>query len=552
MDRRSSLALVIAVAAAVVVAALPNAAANAGGSSGTAPSSAPAGAPILFPPNNSTYIREMANLTSLLSSVLGLPPLDPAQAWTNAPCSWGYSDSMGHSFQVCGQDFTFTNPNGTYLYLTLTYGNETGRLMEVQGWGLFGTPLASTNLSWIDQRVEAMASAFGIPASAYSVSGWNGNTTVFVNGTRKWVRTHTVLLSHDYEGLPMALGNEFLITFDLEDGLATTFALLPWFVPTPAPVLTPSQAYATACNYFNETSGLGDFNWTWANGSMFLGGQVYFALNAVNYSLVYQAEATYRLNTTVAWQNGTPYFEIITYQAWVDPYNGTVLAAFAVPPPPSGPPSPPSPPPSSPPGSGPAPASPSLEPLAVAAAIAAAILLSLYVLFLEPAQMALILPFLPLYFRLKKASALEHFLRGQVYGYVASHPGASYSEIRDAFSMKNGTATYHLAVLETMGFIRSASEGRHKRFFAEGSARAAIGRTLSDLQYRVLEVIREAHGAGPSEVARALGISRQRARYNLRRLAAFGVLQEDPLKRGRFQIAPDETGTSEPAPSPPS
>lgn len=159
---------------------------------------------------------------------------------------------------------------------------------------------------------------------------------------------------------------------------------------------------------------------------------------------------------------------------------------------------------------------------------------------------------LPLFFRLKKETALDHFLRGQIYSCVVSKPGISYSEVRDAFSLNNGTATHHLGVLEALGFVKAVNDGRYKRFFPRGSPHMLLGRKLSDLQYRILDATRQASPISPSEVARVLGISRQRAAYNLHQLVRGGLLRRAPGTRGRFEVASEVKLTEEAGPSLPS
>jgi predicted transcriptional regulator len=55
---------------------------------------------------------------------------------------------------------------------------------------------------------------------------------------------------------------------------------------------------------------------------------------------------------------------------------------------------------------------------------------------------------LPLYVKLSKKDVLDHFIRGQIYGYLVVHPGDNYTTIKQNLDLTNGTLTYHLDVLE--------------------------------------------------------------------------------------------------------
>lgn len=131
-----------------------------------------------------------------------------------------------------------------------------------------------------------------------------------------------------------------------------------------------------------------------------------------------------------------------------------------------------------------------------------------------------------------------------------AHPGASYSEVRDAFDLNNGTASYHLTVLESLGFIRSVKDGRYRRYSPVGAAERRRLLRLSDMQLRLLQALRGGEAMTPSEVAAVVGISRQRASYNLRRLSSMRLIREHPGRRGRYQVIQDPRVSDPGSPSP--
>lgn len=132
----------------------------------------------------------------------------------------------------------------------------------------------------------------------------------------------------------------------------------------------------------------------------------------------------------------------------------------------------------------------------------------------------------PLYSRLRKEEVLDHFVRGQIYGYIQSHPGAHYNSLKDALRVTNGTLAHHLRTLEMQGYVQADRDGIYKRFYPV-SMRIPRHRgiRLSDLQLHILDVIREDGGSTQQEIASHLSVSQQTVSYNLRHLSREGLVR---------------------------
>jgi len=138
----------------------------------------------------------------------------------------------------------------------------------------------------------------------------------------------------------------------------------------------------------------------------------------------------------------------------------------------------------------------------------------------------------PLYSRLKKEEVLDHFVRGQIYGYIVSHPGQHYNSMRQDLKVTNGTLSHHLRTLEMMGFIKSHRDGVFKRFYpVEVSVPQDRGVKLSDLQASILEMIRPGSGPTQADIAGRLAVTQQTVSYNLRTLSREGAIRME--KDGR-------------------
>ena len=142
------------------------------------------------------------------------------------------------------------------------------------------------------------------------------------------------------------------------------------------------------------------------------------------------------------------------------------------------------------------------------------------------------LVFFPLYSRMKKEEVLDHFVRGQIYGYIAAHPGEHYNSLKDALKVTNGTLAHHLRTLEIQGFIKADRDGIFKRFYpVEMQIPRDRGIRLSDLQHNILGLIRSDGGPTQQDIAGELRVSQQTVSYNLRHLSREGLVRME--KDGR-------------------
>ena len=146
----------------------------------------------------------------------------------------------------------------------------------------------------------------------------------------------------------------------------------------------------------------------------------------------------------------------------------------------------------------------------------------------------------PLYSRLKKEEVLDHFVRGQIYGYIMSHPGEHYNSLKDALKVTNGTLAHHLRTLEMQGFVKSDRDGIFKRFYPiEMQVPRNKGIRLSDLQHHMLGLIRADGGPTQHEIAVRMGVSQQTVSYNLRHLSREGLVRMEKDGRMKRYFPPD-------------
>jgi len=129
------------------------------------------------------------------------------------------------------------------------------------------------------------------------------------------------------------------------------------------------------------------------------------------------------------------------------------------------------------------------------------------------------------YTRLTRDTVLRQKLRSLIFEYVQSEPGASFTAVRDALGLQNGTTAYHLAVLEREGFVQSTVRGRRRYFFPVGGAVTSREPPLSGIQLSILKAVETAPGIGLRELSRAIGREPSSVAYSARVLAREGLLR---------------------------
>jgi DNA-binding MarR family transcriptional regulator len=147
----------------------------------------------------------------------------------------------------------------------------------------------------------------------------------------------------------------------------------------------------------------------------------------------------------------------------------------------------------------------------------------------------------PLYTKLKKHSILDHFVRGQVYGYIKANPGEHYNAIKKALALKNGTLVYHLQTLEREEYVKSVSDGRFKRFYPAGMKVPETPiRRLNKIQEIILELITERPGISQKEIAEDIGLSGATINYHINVMLKVNAIKVEKIGRTTHAYALDE------------
>ncbi len=136
-----------------------------------------------------------------------------------------------------------------------------------------------------------------------------------------------------------------------------------------------------------------------------------------------------------------------------------------------------------------------------------------------------------LHTRILREEALQRKIRLLMYEYIRVHPGASYSDVRDALGLQNGAASYHLAVLERLGLVHSESRRRHRWYYPNGDVSLWRELPLSSLQQALLKEVASSPGVGVRELSRRVDRRASSVGYNVMALAREGALTTERAGR---------------------
>jgi DNA-binding Lrp family transcriptional regulator len=130
---------------------------------------------------------------------------------------------------------------------------------------------------------------------------------------------------------------------------------------------------------------------------------------------------------------------------------------------------------------------------------------------------------IPLYSRITNGQVLKQDTRRNIYDYIESNPGAYFSIIMKDLKLKNGVTSYHLAMLEREGYIKSTNIGPHKRFYINGASTQEF--PLSKIRRAILKIIVDNPAISQTDIATKLGLSIQVVNYHI------GILKEANIIR---------------------
>ena len=150
----------------------------------------------------------------------------------------------------------------------------------------------------------------------------------------------------------------------------------------------------------------------------------------------------------------------------------------------------------------------------------------------ENVKYGLLTLFIPLYSKIKREQVLDHFVRGQIYGYVLANPGEHYNAIKLALNLTNGSLAHHLKTLEREQFIKSRRFGLYRRFYPMHMKIPEEGFfTPNEIQKTIVDLIRTTPAITQKEIAERLGLTPPTVNYHVGILSEHGAIRVERAGR---------------------
>ena len=150
----------------------------------------------------------------------------------------------------------------------------------------------------------------------------------------------------------------------------------------------------------------------------------------------------------------------------------------------------------------------------------------------ENVKYGTLLLLIPLYSKIKREKVLDHFIRGQIFGYVTANPGEHYNAIKQALDITNGSLAHHLKTLEREHFVKSKRFGLYRRFYPWAMRVPEDGYfQLNEIQKNILDLCRHQPGITQKDISSSLRLTPPTINYHIAILAEHGHVSV--VRRGR-------------------
>ena len=142
--------------------------------------------------------------------------------------------------------------------------------------------------------------------------------------------------------------------------------------------------------------------------------------------------------------------------------------------------------------------------------------------------------FIPMYSRLQKDTLADEPTRQKLLKYIYAEPGANFKQLKDKFSLHNGTLAHHINILENHDIITSHRSGRQRLFFPMGVNQeiSRISLVTNETQRNIMNIVKDTPGITQSMISKQMNMSRQKINYHVNSLVDKAFLKIE--KHGRI------------------
>jgi predicted transcriptional regulator len=122
---------------------------------------------------------------------------------------------------------------------------------------------------------------------------------------------------------------------------------------------------------------------------------------------------------------------------------------------------------------------------------------------------------------------LDNFTRGQVYGYICGKVVTHYNEIKNDLGLNNGSAGYHLYVLEKCRLVRSVKKGNRRYFYVGKLPDGFLADDSTETGKEIIEALKDAEELTNNQLAQRLGRPASTVSNNVKKLRTKGLVEAE-------------------------
>jgi predicted transcriptional regulator len=131
--------------------------------------------------------------------------------------------------------------------------------------------------------------------------------------------------------------------------------------------------------------------------------------------------------------------------------------------------------------------------------------------------------------RIKEMSpeeVLDNFIRGQVYGYIRGKIVTHYNEIKSDLGLNNGSAGYHLYVLEKCRLVRSVKKGNRRYFYVGKLPDGFLADDSTETEKEIIEALKGSELTN-GQLAQRFGRPASTVSNNVKKLRTKGLVEAE-------------------------
>jgi DNA-binding MarR family transcriptional regulator len=138
---------------------------------------------------------------------------------------------------------------------------------------------------------------------------------------------------------------------------------------------------------------------------------------------------------------------------------------------------------------------------------------------------------LPIYIKVERENVFRNVLRRVIHKTIKENPGIHFREIMRKLSLKPGTLSYHLNILEKKSYVKSVQKGIYRCFYL-ANIKSDFKIVLSTLQQNILLTINDNPGITLTELSDTIGKNKMALNYHTHKLEDCGMIKKE--KKGKI------------------